>query len=67
MISRLEDPDDRASGPKSLEWGFRSFETRTLFAANQQSAMPRCLAAKPLGEAWPEQIKVMCRRTAARS
>ena len=37
VINGLEDPDDRASeAKKMLEWGFRNFETRTLFAANQQ-------------------------------
>ena len=36
VINGLEDPDDRASeAKKMLEWGFRNFETRTLFAANQ--------------------------------
>ncbi len=33
-INGLEDKDDRASEAKKLlEWGFRNFETRTLFAA----------------------------------
>ncbi len=37
VINGLDDPDDRASeAKKMLEWGFRNFETRTLFAANQQ-------------------------------
>jgi serine-type D-Ala-D-Ala carboxypeptidase (penicillin-binding protein 5/6) len=36
VINGLEDPDDRASeAKKMLEWGFRNFETRTLFAADQ--------------------------------
>jgi serine-type D-Ala-D-Ala carboxypeptidase (penicillin-binding protein 5/6) len=36
VINGLEDPDDRASeAKKMLEWGFRNFETRTLFAAEQ--------------------------------
>src|SRR5437763_11644945 len=36
VVNGLEDPDDRASeAKKMLEWGFRNFETRTLFAANQ--------------------------------
>ena len=36
VINGLEDPEDRASeAKKMLEWGFRNFETRTLFAAQQ--------------------------------
>src|ERR1700759_3805376 len=36
VINGLDDPEDRASeAKKMLEWGFRNFETRTLFAANQ--------------------------------
>src|SRR4051794_21783145 len=36
VINGLEDPDDRASeAKKMLEWGFRNFESRPLFAAHQ--------------------------------
>jgi serine-type D-Ala-D-Ala carboxypeptidase (penicillin-binding protein 5/6) len=36
VINGLDDPDDRTSeAKKMLEWGFRNFETRTLFAADQ--------------------------------
>jgi serine-type D-Ala-D-Ala carboxypeptidase (penicillin-binding protein 5/6) len=36
VVNGLEDPDDRASeAKKMLEWGYRNFETRTLFAADQ--------------------------------
>jgi serine-type D-Ala-D-Ala carboxypeptidase (penicillin-binding protein 5/6) len=36
VVNGLEDPEDRASeAKKMLEWGFRNFETRTLFAAGQ--------------------------------
>jgi serine-type D-Ala-D-Ala carboxypeptidase (penicillin-binding protein 5/6) len=36
VVNGLEDPDDRASeAKKMLEWGFRNFEVRTLFAAQQ--------------------------------
>jgi len=36
VINGLEDPEDRASeAKKMLEWGFRNFETRVLFAAEQ--------------------------------
>src|ERR1700676_3967868 len=36
VINGLDDPDDRAAeAKKMIEWGFRNFETRTLFAADQ--------------------------------
>src|SRR6185312_7036631 len=36
VVNGLEDSEDRASeAKKMLEWGFRNFETRTLFAADQ--------------------------------
>ena len=36
VVNGLEDPEDRASeAKKMLEWGFRNFEARTLFAAHQ--------------------------------
>jgi serine-type D-Ala-D-Ala carboxypeptidase (penicillin-binding protein 5/6) len=36
VVNGLDDPDDRATeAKKMLEWGFRNFETRTLFAAQQ--------------------------------
>src|SRR3954449_2745831 len=36
VINGLEDPDDRASeAKKMLEWGFRNFESRPVFAAQQ--------------------------------
>jgi D-alanyl-D-alanine carboxypeptidase (penicillin-binding protein 5/6) len=36
VINGLDDPDDRVSeAKKMLEWGFRNFEARTLFAADQ--------------------------------
>ena len=36
VLNGLEDPEDRASeAKKMLEWGFRNFEARALFAAQQ--------------------------------
>jgi D-alanyl-D-alanine carboxypeptidase (penicillin-binding protein 5/6) len=36
VINGLDDPDDRATeAKKMLEWGFRNFEVRTVFAAEQ--------------------------------
>jgi D-alanyl-D-alanine carboxypeptidase (penicillin-binding protein 5/6) len=37
VVNGLEDPEDRATeAKKMLEWGFRNFESRPLFAAQQQ-------------------------------
>jgi D-alanyl-D-alanine carboxypeptidase (penicillin-binding protein 5/6) len=42
VVNGLDDPDDRvAEAKKLLEWGFRSFETRTLFAANDSVGYAR--------------------------
>jgi D-alanyl-D-alanine carboxypeptidase (penicillin-binding protein 5/6) len=36
VVNGLDDPEDRASeAKKMLEWGFRNFEARTLFAPDQ--------------------------------
>src|SRR5947209_14752812 len=36
VVNGLDDPDDRATeAKKMLEWGFRNFEARALFAAQQ--------------------------------
>ncbi|MGZ5870538.1 MAG: D-alanyl-D-alanine carboxypeptidase family protein [Bradyrhizobium sp.] len=36
VVNGLDDPDDRAAeAKKMLEWGYRNFEARTLFAADQ--------------------------------
>jgi serine-type D-Ala-D-Ala carboxypeptidase (penicillin-binding protein 5/6) len=65
VVNGLEDPEDRASeAKKMLEWGFRNFEARTLFAAQQPIG-----AAKVFGgeSRWvkltsPEPIKVMVQK-----
>lgn len=37
VVNGMDDPDDRATEAKKLlEWGFRNFEVRTLFAANAE-------------------------------
>src|SRR5256714_3333758 len=62
VINGLEDPDDRASeAKKMLEWGFRNFETRTLFAANQQVGFAKVFGgdSRSVKLASPEPIKVM--------
>src|ERR1700674_3788597 len=61
-LIRLEDPDDRASeAKKMLEWGFRNFEARTLFAAQQPVGYARVFGgeSRSVKLASPEPIKVM--------
>src|ERR1700732_1916769 len=62
VVNGLEDPDDRATeAKKMLEWGFRSFETRILFAANQQIGYAKVFGgdSRSVKLASPEPIKVM--------
>ena len=65
VINGLEDPDDRASeAKKMLEWGFRNFEARTLFAAQQPVGYARVFGGenRSVKLASPEPIKVMVPR-----
>jgi len=62
VVNGLEDSEDRASeAKKMLEWGFRTFESRTLFAAEQPIGYARVFGGDsrsvPLSS--PEPIKVM--------
>src|SRR5713226_7783681 len=62
VVNGLEDPEDRATeAKKMLEWGFRSFEARTLFAANQQIGYAKVFGgdSRSVRLASPEPIKVM--------
>ncbi|MFH0296011.1 D-alanyl-D-alanine carboxypeptidase family protein [Bradyrhizobium sp. 31Argb] len=62
VVNGLEDADDRASeAKKMLEWGFRSFETRTLIAANQTIGYARVFGgeSRSVKLTSPEPIKVM--------
>jgi len=62
VVNGLEDSDDRASeAKKMLEWGFRNFETRTLFAANQPVGYAKVFGgeSRSVKLASPEPIKVM--------
>jgi serine-type D-Ala-D-Ala carboxypeptidase (penicillin-binding protein 5/6) len=62
VINGLEDADDRASeAKKMLEWGFRNFETRTLFAANQTVGYAKVFGgeSRSVKLASPDPIKVM--------
>jgi D-alanyl-D-alanine carboxypeptidase (penicillin-binding protein 5/6) len=62
VVNGLEDPDDRASeAKKMLEWGFRNFEARTLFAAQQPVGYARVFGgeSRSVKLSSPEPIKVM--------
>jgi len=62
VINGLDDPDDRATeAKKMLEWGFRNFETRTLFAANQPVGYAKVFGgdSRSVQLSSPEPIKVM--------
>src|SRR4051812_44673566 len=61
-INGLDDPDDRASeAKKMLEWGFRNFEARTLFAPQQPVGYAKVFGgeSRSVKLASPEPIKVM--------
>jgi D-alanyl-D-alanine carboxypeptidase (penicillin-binding protein 5/6) len=65
VVNGLEDSDDRASEAKKLlEWGFRNFEARTLFAADQTVGYARVFGgeSRSVKLASPEPIKVMLQR-----
>jgi D-alanyl-D-alanine carboxypeptidase (penicillin-binding protein 5/6) len=62
VINGLDDPDDRAQeAKKMLEWGFRNFEARTLFAENQLVGYARVFGgeSRSVKLASPQPIKVM--------
>jgi serine-type D-Ala-D-Ala carboxypeptidase (penicillin-binding protein 5/6) len=65
VINGLEDPDDRASeAKKMLEWGFRNFEARTLFAPEQTIGYAKVFGgeSRSVKLASPEPIKVMVQK-----
>ena len=65
VINGLEDPDDRATeARKMLEWGFRNFEARTLFAANQPVGYAKVFGgeSRSVRLSSQEPIKVMVPR-----
>src|SRR5882724_6718482 len=65
VINGLDDPDDRAAeAKKMLEWGFRNFEARTLFAAQQQVGFAKVFGgeSRSVKLASPEPIKVMVQK-----
>jgi D-alanyl-D-alanine carboxypeptidase (penicillin-binding protein 5/6) len=65
VINGLDDPDDRASeAKKMLEWGFRNFEARTLFAAEQPIGYAKVFGgeSRSVKLASREPIKVMVQK-----
>src|ERR1700734_656071 len=64
-INGLEDPDDRASeAKKMLEWGFRNFEVRTVFAENQTIGYAKVFGgdSRSVALASHEPVKVMVQK-----
>src|SRR5580700_11407933 len=65
VVNGLEDPDDRASeAKKTLEWGVRNFETRTLLAAQQTLGYAKVFGgdSRSVALASPDPIKVMVQK-----
>jgi D-alanyl-D-alanine carboxypeptidase (penicillin-binding protein 5/6) len=65
VINGLDDPDDRASeAKKMLEWGFRNFEARTLFAADQPVGYAKVFGgeSRSVKLASREPVKVMVQK-----
>jgi D-alanyl-D-alanine carboxypeptidase (penicillin-binding protein 5/6) len=65
VVNGLEDPDDRASeAKKMLEWGFRNFETRILFAAGQPLGYARVFGgeSRSVKLSSLEPVKVMVQK-----
>src|ERR1700742_608839 len=62
VVNGLEDPDDRATeAKKMLEWGYRNFETKTLFAADATLGYVRVFGgeSRSVKVTSPEAVKVM--------
>jgi serine-type D-Ala-D-Ala carboxypeptidase (penicillin-binding protein 5/6) len=65
VVNGLEDPDDRATeAKKMLEWGYRNFETRVLFAAEQPLGYAKVFGgeSRSVKLSSPEPIKVMVQK-----
>jgi D-alanyl-D-alanine carboxypeptidase (penicillin-binding protein 5/6) len=64
-VNGLDDPDDRMTEAKKLlEWGFRNFEARTLFAAQQPVGYAKVFGgdSRSIKLASPVPIKVMVQK-----
>jgi serine-type D-Ala-D-Ala carboxypeptidase (penicillin-binding protein 5/6) len=65
VVNGLDDPDDRATeAKKMLEWGFRNFEARPLFAAQQPVGYAKVFGgeSRSVKLASPDPIKVMVQK-----
>jgi D-alanyl-D-alanine carboxypeptidase (penicillin-binding protein 5/6) len=65
VVNGVDDPDDRVTEAKKLlEWGFRNFEARTLFAAQQPVGYAKVFGgeSRSIRLASPEPIKVMVQK-----
>jgi D-alanyl-D-alanine carboxypeptidase (penicillin-binding protein 5/6) len=65
VVNGLDDPDDRASEAKKiLEWGFRNFEARKLFDADQQIGYAKVFGgeSRSVNLAAKEPVKVMVQK-----
>src|SRR5271156_6445144 len=65
VVNGLEDSEDRASeAKKMLEWGFRNFEVRTLFAAQQPVGYAKVFGGDSgsVKLSSPDPIKVMVQK-----
>jgi len=65
VVNGLDDPDDRMTEAKKLlEWGFRNFEARTLFAAQQPVGYAKVFGgeSRSVKLASSEPIKVMVQK-----
>jgi D-alanyl-D-alanine carboxypeptidase (penicillin-binding protein 5/6) len=65
VVNGLEDPEDRATeAKKMLEWGFRNFETRTLFAAQQTLGYAKVFGgdSRSVKLTSPEPVNVMVQK-----
>src|SRR5215471_6858420 len=62
VVNGLEDSEDRATeAKKMLEWGYRNFEARTLFAADQTLGYARAFGGESryVKVTTPQPVKVM--------
>src|SRR5471030_3313126 len=65
VVNGVDDPDDRVTeAKKMLEWGYRNFEARPLFAAQQPVGYAKVFGgeSRSVKLASPEAIKVMVQK-----
>lgn len=68
VVNGMEDPDDRASeARKLLEWGFRNFEKKPLFAANQTIGQAKVFggSASSIALYSPQTVGVMVQKNSS--